>query len=195
MVNDASGINNDGDVVGTSYISGSSGTSHAFLYSNGSTYDLNSRVNPTLGWTISAATDINENGQICGYGSNGTTSDASFILDPAILGDANLDGHVTITDLGTLIDNYGTQSGATWFMGDFNDDGKVTIDDLGVLIDYYGDSFGTAHVSGSNALMSDPAAVKLLADAGFSPVPEPSTLALLVCGLLSAALFAWRKRR
>ena len=58
-----SAINNNGHIVGVAY-SGANNSFpyHAFLYSNGSIQDLQ-----TLGGTNSAATGINQSGQIVGY--------------------------------------------------------------------------------------------------------------------------------
>ena len=84
----AYGINNLGQVVGYSAISGSSPT-HAFLYSDGAMTDLG-----TLGGTISYAYGINDAGQIAGYSAiTGITPAHAFLYDPAEGG---------MIDLGTL---------------------------------------------------------------------------------------------
>jgi probable HAF family extracellular repeat protein len=71
-------INDHGQVVG--YATTTSGTNHAFLYSNGTIIDLNSLLSPTSGWELQLATGINDSGQIAGYGSiNGQTH--AFLLD------------------------------------------------------------------------------------------------------------------
>jgi probable HAF family extracellular repeat protein len=64
----AYGINNGGQVVGAS------GTDrdrvrHAFLYTDGEgMIDLNTRIDPALGWQLVDATGINASGQIVGWG-------------------------------------------------------------------------------------------------------------------------------
>ncbi len=53
-------------------------------------------------------------------------------------GDANIDGHVDVTDLGILATNYGVTSGMEWGDGDFTGDGAVDVSDLGILATNYG---------------------------------------------------------
>ena len=67
-------------------------------------------------------------------------------------GDVNLDGEVTVTDLLTLLGNYGqtgsfSVSGSSSLDGDLNCDGQVTITDLLTLLDGFGAS-GSCEVSG-----------------------------------------------
>lgn len=65
----AKGINDKGDVVGWSYyLPGYNYAAHAFIYSDGSMYDLNSLINAGTGWELQVANDINNEGQIVGYG-------------------------------------------------------------------------------------------------------------------------------
>ncbi|MFO0811489.1 MAG: PEP-CTERM sorting domain-containing protein [Gemmataceae bacterium] len=71
----ARGMNNQGDVVGQS------GT-RAFLFRDGlGMADLNGLIDPTSGWFLQVATDINENGQIAGFGTLGGITRA-FVLTP-----------------------------------------------------------------------------------------------------------------
>jgi hypothetical protein len=61
-------INSYDQVVG----SGPNGA--AVLFSGGQVIDLNTRIPSNSGWVISAATGINDAGQIVGYGKNGGES-------------------------------------------------------------------------------------------------------------------------
>jgi hypothetical protein len=73
------GINSRGDAVGSS--NRFSLDSHALLFSGGRAYDLNDLIDPAAGWTLNYAFDINDHGQIVGWGhldGNG----AGFLLDP-----------------------------------------------------------------------------------------------------------------
>jgi hypothetical protein len=76
------------------------------------------------------------------YGSKGTVRasvDTTYgaVADGVLVkftfgGDANLDGAVSIADLGILAANW-QQNGRGWWQGDFNYDGVVSIADLGIL--------------------------------------------------------------
>jgi probable HAF family extracellular repeat protein len=75
----AYGINDLGQVVGTSYHPASG--SRAFLYDNGVMTDLNSLIPSSSGWVLGEADDINNAGQIIGSGTiNGQGS--WFLLTP-----------------------------------------------------------------------------------------------------------------
>ena len=85
----AYGINDLGDVVGAAYIMGlDSDPFHpqprAFIYSNGAMTNLNSLVGPASGWLLEEARDINESGQIVGWGQYNGQSRA-FLLTPVPL--------------------------------------------------------------------------------------------------------------
>lgn len=53
------------------------------------------------------------------------------------LGDVNRDGTVNITDIGLIVDAYGTQPPSD-ARADLNNDGRVNIIDIGIVIDNYG---------------------------------------------------------
>ncbi|GAB3416353.1 HAF repeat-containing protein [Massilia agilis] len=88
----ARGINSAGQVVGNFSISG--GTTHAFLYSGASFFDLG-----TLGGASSAAWGINDAGQIVGSADNGSGIGRPFLYSGG-----------SMNDLGTL----GGQGGFAW---------------------------------------------------------------------------------
>jgi len=56
---------------------------------------------------------------------------------PNLPGDCDGDGDVDMSDLATVLRNYGTTSGATWEMGDFDGDGDVDIYDLVATIENF----------------------------------------------------------
>jgi hypothetical protein len=73
------GINHRGDAVGSSMPF--SLDSHALLFSGGRAYDLHDLIDPTTGWRLIYAFDINDHGQIVGWGRvDGNW--AGFLLDP-----------------------------------------------------------------------------------------------------------------
>ncbi|MBN2291128.1 MAG: CotH kinase family protein, partial [Pirellulales bacterium] len=71
---------------------------------------------------------------------NETTVTLHVKIANLLLGDANLDGKVDVSDLGILASNYGTGSGFGWGDGDFTGDGQVDVSDLGILAAHYGTS-------------------------------------------------------
>jgi probable HAF family extracellular repeat protein len=57
---------------------------HAFVYRDGTLFDLNDRLVANPGWTVlSGATDINDAGQIVGWGTIGGETHG-FRLDPVV---------------------------------------------------------------------------------------------------------------
>lgn len=75
-INDAGQV--VGDVAGKIYPGG--GT--AFIYSNGSMSDLNTLIDPVLGWTIYQARGINDSGQIAAWGCSYKLGCQTLRLDP-----------------------------------------------------------------------------------------------------------------
>lgn len=72
-------INNNGQVVGNAL---TVGEYHAFLYSEGSLFDLNTLLPSESGWLLGAAYGINDLGQIVGWGTiNG--HDHAFLMTPS----------------------------------------------------------------------------------------------------------------
>lgn len=73
-------INNNGQAVGVSSIVGNA-TYHAFLYSDGSLVDLNNLLPQGSGWELTAASDINDLGQVVGRATINGQSHA-FLMTP-----------------------------------------------------------------------------------------------------------------
>ena len=153
----AEGVNDSGVIVGTSALT--SGAFHAFIWdSTDGMRDVNTVFANEIpaGWTLTSATGIDNNGDIVGYGTNGTYNEG-FLLTATLPGDANGDGKVDINDLTIVLSHYG-QTGMSWGQGEFTGDGTVDINDLTIVLAHYGQSLGA---SGAGNL---------------SDVPEPSTL-------------------
>jgi hypothetical protein len=170
----AYGINDGQMIVGTTGVNVS-----AYIWTSptaASGVALSALVTPSSlgGWTLMAATGINNGDDIVGWGTNPSgTQNECFLLTP-LAGDANLDGQVDINDLTVVLTNYG-RTGATWNTGDFIGDGRVDINDLTIVLAHYG------HTAGASA--SGPAAA-----------PEPSALALSAVALFGLLAYAWKKR-
>jgi probable HAF family extracellular repeat protein len=74
------GVNDSGQVVGFSDIAG--GADHAFLYSGGQMFDLNSLIAPGSGFTLVQALGISDTGYITGYGTAADGTTHAFLLTP-----------------------------------------------------------------------------------------------------------------
>lgn len=83
-----------------------------------------------------------------------------------LIGDANLDGVVNLTDLLALLNNYG-QTGRDWSQGDFNYDGSTNLTDLLALLNNYDQSVNLTATNSSDT--GETAAV-----------PEPTKAAFLM---------------
>jgi len=79
-VQDVMDINDAGYVVGNfNYVSGATG---AFLYNGMALLDLNTLIDPTLGWMLSTANGLNDLGQIVGAGYNARGEYHAYLLTP-----------------------------------------------------------------------------------------------------------------
>jgi len=121
---------------------------------------------PGMGLTTFGGQSVNANSALVRY---------------TVLGDANLDGKVDLSDFLALRQNFGVAGNATWDQGDFDYDGKVDLNDFLILRSHYGQSLPTGL---AGAIMASP----------LMPVPSPSVSAVpeATSGtlLLSAIIFA-----
>jgi hypothetical protein len=99
----------------------------------------------------------------------------SIIITPALLGDANLDGSVDVSDLNIVLSNLGTIN-SNWTSGNF--DGAPTIDltDLNDVLN----NFGTSLTNGDALHQST------------TPTPEPASLCTLCISMLVLRRRAFR---
>jgi probable HAF family extracellular repeat protein len=76
---EANAINNEGQVVGDFEVKYQD---YAFLFEDGAMVDLNSLISASSGWDLAVATDINDQGDIVGYGENSAGNTDGFLLIP-----------------------------------------------------------------------------------------------------------------
>lgn len=110
------------------------------------------------------------------------------LLKTTLIGDANLDGTVNLTDLLALLNNY-DETGRDWAEGDFNYDGTVNLTDLLALLNNYdlsAQATSTALLSGSstgltagNSIMTPEALASSTESADNAPIATASSEALL----------------
>lgn len=75
-------INEFGQVVGYSTFNNDIASRHGFLYTDGKMLDINSLIDPALGWTVVTALGINDAQQILGYACRTDTLCRTVRLDP-----------------------------------------------------------------------------------------------------------------
>jgi len=112
---------------------------------------------------------------------NTVVGDPLMVWKNPFIGDTNLDGEVTVSDIIDLAGNFGIPN-ATWRDGDFNGDGQVTISDLIDALSNYGRLSPTLP-----AALISPASAASSATA----VPEPAGFAMAAL----AAMLMLRRRR
>ncbi len=100
-------------------------------------------------------------------------------------GDVNLDGGVSLLDRATLQQNLGTDDRAVWTDGDLNGDGRVNRTDVALLAGAYGSGIVPVVIDAPGVAGSPP---------GYNPqaIPEPSSVALVVCAV--GGLLAFGRR-
>ena len=89
----------------------------------------------------------------------------SFSVNPALLGDANADNKVDLSDLSTVLNNFG-QSTPNWSDGNFDNAPTVDLTDLSDVLNNFGQTTPTTAATAP------------------ATAPEPTTLALLALPLL-----------
>jgi hypothetical protein len=125
---------------------------------------------------------------------DGFTPD-TVVIEPALVGDANLDGKVNFTDFQLLAASF-NQTGTSWDQGDFNYAGKTNFTDFQLLAANFNDStsLDNAQFEAMNALALSHGQI-LSANPGgdgfsFVSVPEPGML-----GISAFASLGWLSRR
>lgn len=82
------------------------------------------------------------------------TDSGGTVSDVYVMGDVNLDGDVNSTDLGQLLNNFGSGAGPGWSGGDLNADNDVNSTDLGLLLNEFGSMSASVAVPEPSGLLS-----------------------------------------
>ena len=97
----------------------------------------------------------------------------SLLLSPELLGDTNLDGKIDLTDLSTVLNNFGLTT-PNWTDGNFDNAPTINLTDLSNVLN----NFGQSNPNASDFQL--PITSYQLP----TPVPEPTSLALLIAPLV-----------
>jgi len=147
--------------------------------STGSAAPLDKLFSGDAGWsnllTTVMAADASSN--FFGLGNTATLStmaNGAFEVSARLLGDADNNGHVDLTDLSIVLNNFGSTT-SLWSNGNFDGASTVDLTDLSDVLNNFGSSI---HPSAST-----PSAV-----AGIASVPEPTTLSVLATAILTVGV-------
>ena len=127
-------------------------------------------------------------GQLYSTLNGASTIDGDVLVKYSYYGDANLSGAVDASDY-SLIDNGYLRHLSGWYNGDFNYDGIVNGSDYTLIDNAFNTQGATLAATTAGQFASTTSEIAFNPTA--SPVPEPSSMALLG---LAAALRANRRR-
>ncbi len=108
----------------------------------------------------------------------------ALLLSPELLGDANIDGHVDLTDLSTILNNFGATT-SNWTDGNFDNAPTIDLTDLSDVLNNFGATNPSALTQDSGLKTQDAPA----------PTPEPSTLSVISIALFAVTRRATRRSR
>jgi autotransporter-associated beta strand protein len=98
----------------------------------------------------------------------------SILIAPELLGDANADGHVDLTDLSVVLNNFGAST-LNWMSGNFGGSGTVDLTDLSDVLNNFGLSYANANMGTAGGAV----------EVGAAPEPAAISVLMLGCGILS----------
>ncbi|MGN6369470.1 MAG: dockerin type I domain-containing protein [Phycisphaerae bacterium] len=86
---------------------------------------------------------------------------SSILIAPELVGDANADGKVDLTDLSTVLNHFGAQTSA-WTSGNFDGGATINLTDLSDVLNNFGLTYAGAAAGPAVAVAPEPASVAFL---------------------------------
>ena len=96
----------------------------------------------------------------------------SILIAPELLGDSNIDGHVDLNDLNTVLNNLGVAN-TSWTTGNFDGASTIDLNDLNDVLN----NLGTTYANSSSVIAAEALIGSATPDA---PIPEPASIAFLL---------------
>ncbi len=131
----AEAVNDRGHIVG--WAQQQLQTTRAVLWRHGRMTDLNTLIDPDSGWRLQNAVDINNRGQIIGFGEFDDLW-VGFRLDPLCDADLDASGTVDVDDLNEVLAHWSLAGQAIYTNGDADGDRDCDVDDLNAVLASWG---------------------------------------------------------
>ncbi|HUO08303.1 MAG TPA: LamG-like jellyroll fold domain-containing protein [Phycisphaerae bacterium] len=107
-------------------------------------------------------------------GISDNTAASELSLTCGLLGDANLDGHVDLTDLSTILNNFGAAT-SNWTSGNFDHAPTIDLTDLSDVLNNFGQSMsGLGFSVAAPTVTTQSSSAQLTTTSATSPTPSPT---------------------
>jgi autotransporter-associated beta strand protein len=111
----------------------------------------------------------------------------SILISQELLGDSNIDGKVDLTDLSTVLNNFGTAN-SNWTAGNFDGANTIDLTDLSDVLNNFGSTYSSPFDAAAASIVIPGTAADQTLAANFISgthmlaAPEPASLGLLAAG-------------
>ncbi|HUO06846.1 MAG TPA: LamG-like jellyroll fold domain-containing protein [Phycisphaerae bacterium] len=121
-------------------------------------------------WTTGLISSLAAANPLLAIGFADNTATGQLTLKTTLFGDANLDGHVDLSDLSTVLNNFGSNS-TNWSSGNFQYASTVNLSDLSYVLNNFGQSMSSLGYAAS----TPPATTQSTSSQTFTPPAASSS--------------------